>query len=200
MYIHAVLLSSALLASIVIALQGTEALLVPIWSIVALCAALPAVVILAPVVLPKAFAAAIEVRAILASHANEQLATVFTSKRGFLPDVQTSFLSNTFTLANIATESLLGMSLPIGTVLRKVFFPAKVAGSGYKSTCSFSCFVFTFTGTVNAFAHRSILEFLAANWACISYTGNTSGHNHTSDSMIRIMLGAHSPERTFVSG
>jgi len=173
MHIHAVLRNTALVASVVISLKSLEALLVPVWAIVAICATLPAMVVLTSMVLPKACAAAIEIRAIFASHAGKWLAAVLAGEGCSLADMQTLFFGDALALADLATKPLLGTGLPVRTILGKELFPAEVASSWYKSSCLLSCFILALTRTASAIMTRYVLKLLTANRACVSNAGST---------------------------
>jgi len=193
MYIHAIPRNATFLADMPVSFQGLEALFIPVGTIVTICTTLPAMMILASVMLPKAFAAAIEVCAFWSSHAREWLTAVFTGEGRSLADMQSLFFGDASALANLTTKALLGMGFPIRAILSKESFAAKVTNNRYKFACLFSRFMLTFTRTIDTLFGSSVEEGLVTDRTDILGAGNCCCHFHTSGSMSWAISGGAFP-------
>jgi len=119
MNMHALFGNAALLASIGIALQSLEALLIPVWAIVVLMAALPTVVIFASVMCPGALAATVFGR-----YTRRLGLTV----EGFVTMLTDKFLRMIFHRGKIASTAAIEPDRSRGTSIKSEYLAALLAG------------------------------------------------------------------------
>jgi len=181
MNVHAVFRNAALLAGIGIALQGLEALLVPVWAIVALVAALPAVVFFASVVCPGALAATKLIRSICSGYARKGLATVFTGEGLFFANVKATLFGNSFALTGLGTKAL-GLAVPIRWIKLNKLLAAVIARERDRSEAFPVSDAHAFAGTILSLSAWKMKKRNATNVAGCCGARNSCGHFHTSDS------------------
>ena len=164
MNVHAVFRNAALLAGIGIALQGLEALLVPVWAIVALVAALPATVVFAALVCPGALEAAITIVSIRSSYAGKGLATVFADEGLFFANMKAVLLGGAFTGTGFRTEAL-GLAVPIRWIKPNKLFAAVIARARDCSEAFPVSDAHALSRAVNAWMRRNVRKCLTADLA-----------------------------------
>lgn len=193
MDIHHYIFCTAMLTTMFVAGQSKFALLFPIWAIVAIMSALPAMVIRATVMGIKAFVATVfgwHTRRLCP--AIERIATVLAGKRlgmAFHRGIKTgaaAIVPNGSGGASIASELL---ATPLTDKISEWIFPHEFAVAFAKA----------FARAILTFLFGSSEEDFAANWASLFDARNTGDHSYTSGSINRGFVGARSPERTFVS-
>ena len=181
MNVHAVFRNAALLAGIGIALQGLEALLVPVWAIVALVAALPATVVFAALVCPGALEAAITIVSIRSSYAGKGLATVFADEGLFFANMKAVLLGGAFTGTGFRTEAL-GLAVPIRWIKLNKLLAAVIARERDRSEAFPVSDAHAFAGTILSLSAWKMKKRNATNVAGCCGARNSCGHFHTSDS------------------
>lgn len=178
MYVYPILLGTADLTGIAIALKRLVPLLIPVRAIVAICAALPTVVVRATMVSPKALAATVEVGAVCPGDARKHNAAVPACEGRLLTNAEPSSGSDALTLADLGAKSLLLVSGPIGCVWGNERLATELTGRLNSLTDSPLRFVLALTRAVSPRA-SGVLELNSADGA------NMNRQCHTSDSMLR---------------
>ena len=179
MNIHSHILCTAMLTAVLITHESKFALLFPVWAIVAISSALPAMVVLAAMMCIEALEAAIlgwhtrrlylAIEGLAAMQADKLLGMVF---RG----------SAKASMATVVPDGCRGASgkseLPATLLADKL--DEWVLSHGYAMS-----FAKAFTRAISAFLSGPIEENFATNRAGGFDAGNTGGHPHTSGSINR---------------
>jgi len=174
MYVQSFFRDAAFLASIAITLQGFQALLIPIRAIIAICSALPAMMIWSTVSRPKAITTTKPIFTINPGQAGKGLATMLTDKLGFLSNVKTSFFSYALALTLFRAKALLGMCIPIGAIWADERLSTKCTDNLNALAHTTANFIHAITRAICTFPAWSMLEMLSANWAHAHDSGDAS--------------------------
>ena len=185
MYIHPVLRAAAFLAGVAVTLKRLVALFVPIGTIVAICTALPAMMLWASPFCPIALEAAKVVFSVCSGLAGEWLSAVFTGKSGFLANMQAALFGNTFALAGFRTKAMRAFS-PAQEVWLSEWLATIVAVTGDWLEV-LACSVRAGARAICAYALGAITEDFATDRADVLNPGNIFRHFYTSDSVVREM-------------
>lgn len=167
MNVHAVFRNAAMLAGIGIALQSFEALLVPVWAVITLMAALPAVVFLSALVCPRALAATIAIVSICSGHARKRLTAMFADEGSFGANVEAALLGRPFTRTGPRTEARKRVGVPPRRIGNREAEPTKSTNERNTFGCPALGNAHALPRAIGTLMRRNIRKCLAANWTGI---------------------------------
>lgn len=138
MNVHLVFRDAAYATSIFVALESLGSLGIPVWAIVVICATLPAVMLLASPLGPRALTAAKPILSICSCTTGKRLATMFANKGNFFANMKAAFLGYPFTLAQLGTKALWVVGLPSRRIGTRELLPTVVTDTRNSSSRSLS--------------------------------------------------------------